>query len=119
MNVESNFAFIKTESNPIETVALGIHRQILGYGASLMMCRIQFELGAVGAVHQHPHCQTSYVESGQFKVFINGQETVLKTGDCFYVGPNLDHGLVCLEPGVIIDSFSPCRTDFLAPGEQA
>jgi len=37
---------------------------------------------------------------------------VLKAGDVFYVAPNLIHGAVCLEAGVLIDVFSPMREDF-------
>ena len=34
-------------------------------------------------------------------------------GDGYFVAPNLPHGCVCLEAGVLIDTFSPMREDFL------
>ena len=34
-------------------------------------------------------------------------------GDGYYVAPNLPHGCVCLEAGVLIDTFTPMREDFL------
>jgi quercetin dioxygenase-like cupin family protein len=78
-----------------------------------MVVRVAFEAGAVGAVHAHPHSQSTYVESGRFEVVIDGETRVLGAGDGFYVAPHLDHGAVCLEAGVLIDTFSPAREDFL------
>ena len=34
-------------------------------------------------------------------------------GEGYFVAPNLAHGCVCLEAGVLIDTFSPMREDFL------
>ncbi|MBT8068508.1 MAG: cupin domain-containing protein [Gammaproteobacteria bacterium] len=78
-----------------------------------MMVRVEFDAGAVGAVHAHPHTQVTYVESGEFDVIIDGVETRLGPGDSFFVAPNLDHGAVCRKAGVLIDVFSPVREDFL------
>lgn len=108
--------FLFAEEVKKEDLGGGITRQILGYGPDLMVVRVWFDKDAVGEVHAHPHSQSTYVESGKFKVFIDGQETVLGAGDGFYVAPHLDHGAVCLEPGVLIDTFSPAREDFLGDG---
>ena len=37
----------------------------------------------------------------------------LHAGDGYYVAPSLPHGFVCLEAGVLIDTFTPMREDFL------
>jgi quercetin dioxygenase-like cupin family protein len=92
-------------------------RQILAHGPDLMIARASFEKGSVGDVHRHPHSQASYVESGRFEVFIDGVKHVLGPGDSFYVAPHLDHGAICLEAGVLLDSFSPAREDFLRGGD--
>lgn len=113
---ECSTAFLFAEEVAKEELGGGITRQILGYGPDLMIVRVWFEKGAVGEVHAHPHSQSTYVESGRFEVFIDGQKTVLGAGDGFYVAPHLDHGAVCLEPGVLIDTFSPAREDFLEQG---
>ena len=43
-----------------------------------------------------------------------GAETKrIKTADGYYVKPHVMHGVVCIEPGVLIDVFSPMREDFL------
>ncbi|MEL7446491.1 MAG: cupin domain-containing protein [Pseudomonadota bacterium] len=110
---EESPPFIEASSTPKEDLGGGITRQILGFGPEIMIVRVWFEKGAVGEVHAHRHSQATYVESGKFEVFVNGEKRVLGAGDSFYIAPHLDHGAVCLEPGVLIDTFSPAREDFL------
>ena len=106
-------AFIFSKDVPLEAVGEGLTRQLLGYGESVMVARVTFEEGAEGYRHAHPHSQVSYVESGEFNVYIDGVEKRLGPGDSFYVQPNLDHGAVCRKAGVLLDIFSPAREDFL------
>lgn len=106
-------AFIFSKDAPSEVVGEGLTRQLLGYEESVMVARVTFEEGAEGYVHAHPHSQVSYVESGEFDVYIDGVEKRLGPGDSFYVQPNLDHGAVCRRAGVLLDVFSPVREDFL------
>lgn len=108
--------FSQAANRAIEQLEPEIRRQILGYGPDLMLCRVWFEEGAVGQVHFHPHSQSSYVESGRFRVLVDGDERELEAGDAYYVAPLLKHGAVCLEAGVLLDSFSPARADFLGRG---
>jgi quercetin dioxygenase-like cupin family protein len=91
----------------------GIQRQIFGFDDRIMMVKVKFEEGAIGVLHQHPHTQISYVESGVFETTIAGEQKRLKKGDGFYVPPNAVHGVVCLEAGILVDVFSPHREDFL------
>jgi quercetin dioxygenase-like cupin family protein len=78
-----------------------------------MMVCVRFEKGAIGTLHHHIHRQISYVESGSFEVTIDGNKKVLNQGDCFFVAPDLVHGVVALEAGTLIDIFAPARQDFL------
>jgi len=105
--------FFESDQNPWEKVGEGLSRQITGYDVNIMMVKVKFEKGAIGYQHQHYHAQTSYVVEGVFDVTIDGKTQRLKAGDAFYVEPNLLHGAVCLEEGVLIDVFSPLREDFL------
>jgi quercetin dioxygenase-like cupin family protein len=98
---------------PWEDASPGIKRQVYGYDDIVMLVRVKFEKGAVGLLHDHPHTQVSYVESGEFELTIGKEKRVLKSGDGFYVPPNVVHGSVCRKPGVLIDVFSPLREDFL------
>ena len=51
--------------------------------------------------------------SGKFEVTIGDEKMILSAGDGYYVEPDQLHGCVCLEAGVLIDTFSPMRQDFL------
>ena len=43
-----------------------------------------------------------------------GEETkIISEGDAYYIAPDEWHGCVCLEEGILIDTFSPMRADFL------
>jgi quercetin dioxygenase-like cupin family protein len=105
--------FIKQEDFPVEQVEAGITRQILGHDPQLMLVRVCFNKGAIGYVHTHPHRQVSFIEKGSFEVEIGGEKKVLKAGDGYFIPPNIPHGAICLEDGVLIDVFTPCREDFL------
>lgn len=105
--------FFKSEEKPWEKAGEGIQRQFVGYDTQIMMVKVKFEKGAIGYIHDHYHAQTTYVVSGSFKVTIDGKEQVLNEGDGFYIPPNVSHGAVCLEAGMLIDVFSPMREDFL------
>lgn len=105
--------FFKEAEAEWEPVAEGISRQITGYNTQLMVVKVKFEKGAEGYVHDHFHSQGSLVVSGKFKITIDGKSEILETGDGFFVPPNAKHGAKCLEPGILIDVFSPVREEFL------
>ena len=96
-----------------EPVDDGVERKILGYDDHIMMVCVRFEQGSVGNLHHHVHRQVSYVESGRFEVTIDGNKTILHKGDSFLVAPDLLHGVVALEEGMLIDVFTPAREDFI------
>jgi len=96
-----------------EPAGEGMKRKIMGYQPHLMLVKVHFEKGAIGYKHTHPHEQVSYVISGKFEVEIEGKKEILEAGDAFVVPANVEHGAVCLEEGVLIDTFSPLREDFL------
>jgi quercetin dioxygenase-like cupin family protein len=96
-----------------EDLGSGIKRQIFGYNDNAMLVKVKFEQGAVGQLHQHPHTQVTYIESGAFEMTIGNEKKQLNTGDGFFVPPHAIHGIICLQPGVLIDFFSPVREDFL------
>lgn len=105
--------FQKNDVIKWEYASPGIERQVFGYDDRVMLVKVKFEKGAIGSIHEHPHTQVSYVESGVFELTIGAEKQLLKKGDGFYVPPNTLHGSVCLEAGILIDVFSPHREDFL------
>ena len=92
----------------------GNTRRILAWNEHLMAVEVGFEKDTVGSIHKHPHTQCSYVLTGKFSYSVEGEETILEQGDSIVVPGRLSHGTVCLEPGTLLDIFTPCREDFLA-----
>jgi quercetin dioxygenase-like cupin family protein len=108
-----NKVFHEEKETAWQTVAPGVQRKIMNYDSNVMMVKVQFEKGAVGNLHKHPHVQSSYVAEGSFEVTIDGVTRLLQKGDTFFVTSDIVHGVVCVEPGLLIDVFNPCREDFL------
>jgi quercetin dioxygenase-like cupin family protein len=113
MKAMNGQSFIEAEAIPWEQVDKGVERKIIGYDEQVMMVCVRFKKDAVGSLHHHMHRQISYVQTGSFEVTIDGNKKVLKQGDCFFVAPDLVHGVVALEDGVLVDVFAPARMDFL------
>lgn len=111
--MDNSASFLDGKTQPWIDLGGGVSRQVLGYNAHLMIVQFRFEAGGVGAPHHHIHSQSAVVQSGVFELAINGEKKVLKAGDGYFVDPNVVHSAVCLEGGVLIDAFSPARTDFL------
>lgn len=105
--------FIDFSTIDWEYPADGIKRKVMAYGDQLMAVYVEFKKGAVGALHQHPHLQITYIQSGSFEVQIDGKKTIQKDKDCYYIPANILHGVVALEDSILIDFFTPVREDFI------
>jgi quercetin dioxygenase-like cupin family protein len=98
---------------PIQNPEKGIVRRVGAHNKELMICELEYEKGAIGPLHKHPHSQLAYVVSGAFDYQIGDKKVIIKKGDTAYVQPDIEHGCVCTEPGILLDIFSPERKDFL------
>lgn len=110
--IQSNL-FQIDEETPWEDLGNGVKRQIYGHDERIMLVKAKFEAGAVGTLHEHHHTQVTYVDSGVFEMTIGEDKKIIKKGDGYYVPPHIIHGCVCIEPGILIDVFTPHREDFL------
>ena len=86
---------------------------MLAHVPDLMVVRFAFAAGDRGALHSHPHVQSTYVQSGRYRFTMDGRDFEVGPGDAFVIPSNAEHGCECLEGGVLIDSFTPRRDDFL------
>lgn len=96
-----------------EPAGPGVTRRVLAYSKGLMCVENTFEKGAVGALHSHPHTQITYVVSGRFRFEIGGETREVTAGDTMLKTDSVPHGCVALEPGVLLDIFTPMREDFV------
>ncbi|MEL7343929.1 MAG: cupin domain-containing protein [Pseudomonadota bacterium] len=99
---------------PIVEAGQDVTRQVLADHPDLMVVAFNFEkTGAEGALHNHPHVQSTFVKEGRFRFTIGDDAFEVGPGDSFVIPSNAIHGCICLEPGTLIDGFTPRRDDFL------
>ena len=113
MENRKNKPFVSLEECKNQDLGNGIKRKILAFGDGLMHVEVHFEEGAKGEMHSHPHTQTTYVLEGEFEFTIEDETKIVKKGDTMYEKPNVIHGCRCIKKGVLLDTFSPVREDFL------
>ena len=99
--------FIFAEGKEWEPAGEGVVRQIMGYNDDIMVVKVKFEKGAVGAVHHHIHSQVTYVESGKFEFTINGVKQSISI-------PGSRHTQPCTASGSLYRQ-SPADTIFFTP----
>ena len=77
------------------------------------MVYVEFRRGAVGYLHTHPHRQVTFVAQGVFEVQIGPEKRTLRAGDSYFIPPDVEHGVLALEDGTLVDVFAPAREDML------
>lgn len=90
-----------------------VSRKVLAHDGTMLAAEVSFKKGSIGAMHSHPHEQIGYVLEGSFELNMDGEKYIIKKGDTYYTKPNLQHGVVALEDGKLLDIFTPQREDFL------
>ena len=108
---EQNWIF--NDSIEKESVSEGVYRKVLAYCDEAMCVENHFKSGAVGAVHSHSHTQIAYVAEGEFEFTIGGEKHIVRKGDALLMKDGVLHGCVCIQEGILIDFFTPMRTDFV------
>lgn len=99
---------------PVIQAGPDVTRQVLAESRELMVVAFRFTaIGAEGARHSHPHVQSTYCASGRFRFTLGETVFEIGPGDAFVIPSGIAHGCICLEPGELIDSFTPRRDDFL------
>lgn len=105
--------FVYAKDRTIEDLGSGVTRKVLAHDGGLMQVEVNFEAGAVGPMHSHPHEQLTYVLSGEFEFTIGGETRIVRAGDTMYKKSGVPHGCRCLKQGVLLDTFTPQRDDYL------
>ncbi len=104
--------FLKSKEYNWQKIDENLERAIIGHDNSLMQTIVRFKKGGIGYLHQHIHSQVAFIVKGSFEVQIEKEKKVLHSGDTFFIPSNKMHGVVCLEEGILVESFSPMREDF-------
>lgn len=91
----------------------GLVRRIGAFNDKLLLAEHRMEKGWVGTRHQHPHDQIVYVVSGTLSVTIGHETFDASAGDSFVVRGGVEHQAAALEDSLVVDVFTPCRSDYL------
>ena len=113
MNNNKNQQWVFSKDIEGVTAAPGVVRKVMAYCDELMCVVNEFEEGAVGAMHSHPHTQITYVAEGRFRFTIGDEVKEVGKGDSLCKRNEVQHGCVCLEKGALVDFFTPMREDFV------
>lgn len=113
---------------------MGVPFVLLAVGEQSMVTKMHYRAGVRGAgEHSHHNEQSGYVISGKYRLrmehFDGGQshvhtneagtelkqfdEQILQPGDSYSIPGNVIHSFQVIEPGEVIDFFTPPRADFL------
>ena len=78
-----------------------------------MITKMKFKKEDNPPLHRHPNEQSGYVISGKYILIIDGIEYSITSGDTYSIPRDTDHTVKIVEPGEILDFFSPPRSDYL------
>ena len=104
---------VKRHEEDIVEMLDGIHRQSLAFGERTHLVKFFLRKDKQLPLHTHEHEQTGYLLEGRMVMTIDGKDHTLEQGDCWSIAGNVPHSARILEDCVVIEVFSPVRTDYL------
>jgi quercetin dioxygenase-like cupin family protein len=91
----------------------GVDFVVLACGIESMVTKMLYKASDHVPSHSHPNEQSGYVISGEYLITIRGVSQTISTGDSYSIPRNVEHSIDIIEPGQIVDVFTPPRTDYL------
>ena len=92
---------------------MGVSFDLLSVGQESMVTKMNYKSGDFVPEHKHPNEQSGYVLSGIYMLRLDDIDEILTKGDSYSIPANVLHSLEILEPGEVIDVFTPPRPDYL------
>ena len=78
------------------------------------MARLEIVKGAVVPLHHHVNEQMSVMLTGKLRFVIDGVESIVSAGEVMVIPPNAPHMVEALEDSLVLDVFSPLRSDWIS-----
>jgi len=101
----------------------GVSFDLLATDERAMVTRMRFAESDDVPFHDHPQAQAGYVVSGRYRFRTRGGDGAgvpggdvdaeLGPGDSYVVPGGVEHAITVIEPGEVIDVFTPPRDEFL------
>jgi len=92
---------------------MGVSFDLLSVGKETMVTKMNYKSGDYVPSHNHRNEQSGYVLSGIYLLRVDDLDEILIKGDSYSIPANAEHSMEILEPGEIIDFFTPPRLDYL------
>ena len=91
--------------------APGVSIHAIG-GEQVLMCRVQYEPGAVIPRHSHPESeQLMYVIDGDVTLMVGEDQATLEAGDVAVVNKGREHSLSTVQGCTFIEALAPVPRD--------
>ena len=90
----------------------GVDFLMLSHGKGSMVTKMLYKKENKVPLHKHPSEQSGYVISGKYILIIEDAKYEIGPGDSYTVPSDTEHALEAIEPGEILDFFSPPRKDY-------
>ncbi|ATP56294.1 cupin [Pedobacter ginsengisoli] len=101
------------KENGVPRQFLGVDFVVLSIGNKSMVAKMLYKVTDNVPFHKHPNEQSGYVISGRYILCFDGQRYELATGDSYSIPANVEHSIDIIEPGEVLDVFTPIRQDYL------
>lgn len=92
----------------------GVVRRRLAATELLYQMTVDLATGAEVPLHKHPHEQLSYVVSGRLRFQLGDSLVEAGPGETVVIPGETPHAVWALTDCLVIDTFAPCRTEYLA-----
>ena len=92
---------------------LGVDFLVLSHGPNTMITKMLYKKEDNVPFHKHPNEQSGYVISGKYKIVFGDYDQVIGPGTTYSIPKNIEHRIEIIEPGEVLDFFSPPRADYL------
>ena len=92
---------------------LGVDLLVLSHGMESMVTKMVYKATDFVPFHKHPNEQSGYVISGQYRIRFGGLDRQIGPGDSYTIPGDVEHQIQIIEPGEVLDFFTPPRKDYL------
>ena len=92
---------------------LGVDLVLLSHGPESMVTKMLYKKEDNVPSHKHSNEQSGYVISGEYSIIIDNVPYKIGPGDSYSIPRDIEHRIEIIEPGEVLDFFSPPRKDYL------
>ncbi len=92
---------------------LGVDFVVLSHGPESMITKMLYKKEDNPPLHKHPNEQSGYVISGKYRIIFGDNNQEIGPGDSYSIPRDTEHRIEIIEPGEVLDFFSPPRKDYL------